>query len=232
MKARLFCGVLFQMVGAATFLHTLPAEAEPIVVFSNFGPGDTFQLPTPGGAFVPVGRDFLTGYSFTPSRDAVLSEVTVAISASNAFGLTPANTLTLEIWTAAEDDRGRPIPNTVLATIQRSLSFDPNLPPVPVTVESTAGLQLIGGSRYWLMASTEGGFAQWHWNSTGHFGEAAVRDPNEFPDWFFDSASTTGAFRIRGSADMTPVPEPTSVMLLTTGLSALLFARAKKRRLR
>src|SRR5262249_43079283 len=74
------------------------------------------------------------------------------------------------------------------------------------------------GVRYWIVAARKPGIG-WNWNNTGDTGFIY----SESPGIWFVNTGTTGAYRVEGTE--VPVPEPGSLLLVSTGAAAILVRR-------
>ena len=97
------------------------------------------------------------------------------------------------------------------------------------TISGIAGITLSGGTQYWLAAfpgdpSTQ---ATWNLNTTGASGPFAV-STNDGSTWRSDN-STLGAFAVYGNP-VSGVPEPSTMLLLGTGLAGLFVCRRRAAR--
>lgn len=195
------------------------ADADSIVVFSNLGPGDGFDVGTTESPWIPIASDpFFVGFAFTPTQDVILHDVTVAVSSRRQPGQTAADAVALAIRNTGPE--GRP-DQDVLETLHVN-GLPPALRPFsPLTATSHSGLTLFAGTTYWLTATTLGGLAMWNFNSVGDVGMTYVQDASESEL----ARAQTGAFRVTGTAVQAPVPEPTSFMLLSFGSLASIFRR-------
>ena len=186
------------------------------VVYSNLGPGNSYNTSPGTGWGVSAFQDVAAGFTGTGVN---LSEVNVALS-SEAVGTksvlielladsggTPDTTNILEQWTVNN------IPTDPLSQL-----FD---------LTSVLHPFLASGTQYWLSAfpGANDTNAGWNWNSTGATG-FEFRDPQIGPSWLTASGlRPTPAFSIIGV-----VPEPSSLMLLGSGALGLLGMIRRKLR--
>jgi hypothetical protein len=206
------------------------ANADPVVVFDNFGPRDSFDIGGPNDPFVPVfsehrdtGAPFFVGFAFTPAHDGVLKSVSVAISSRELFGFGPATAVTLAIRNRGVDGT----PQTVLGTLRVNGLSPYGTPYNPLTAVSENDVMLFAGVPYWLTATTVSGAAVWNFNSVGHTGEISVTEPDGCCVLEF---GTTGAFRVTATPAEAPVPEPSTILLLSAAGTIELFRRRSRAR--
>lgn len=190
-------------------------QANADIIFSNFGPGDSFGssgfgiglvTPSPStydnwGAKFTVGA---TDFTFTSAEAAL--QVTSG-----------ADTLTFGL---RSDDAG--LPGLLLQSFSAS-NIPTTNPGDIVTFNATASLTLEAGTTYWLTSeeySPSNSFASWRLNNTSDKSANALRQ-NKGP-WSIATANDDSvAFRIDGSP--VAVPEPGSLTMLSLGGLGLLM---------
>jgi hypothetical protein len=207
---RVFSILAFLIV--AGLVSSAVPSAHAAVIFDNFGPGDTYNTGVgwtisssgsspghwdQGDAFTPLGSDYRLD--------------TIELAMWLATG-----TNELDVWLMS-DSSGKP------GAVIESFYFNGVMQPAPGSVllaNSVLNPVLLAGTQYWLVASTPGPdtWAAWNKNSTGDTGPHAqwVGGP-----WGVAN-DTAGAFRISGT-----VPEPSTLLLLGSGLAGLGFVRRR-----
>jgi len=212
---------LYTYLGFCVFALCISTDTSAGVVFSNFGPGLSYDTST--GNVVGDGFDgnvYAQGGSFTPGANTVFGSLVIALSEflSGSQGAPVTIALTadagntpgavLESWSIAPGSLGQ---------------FGNNN--APIVLNSNLNLALLGGTEYWITASL-GGFGNtivWNLNSTGDLNDEAINDGT---GWFSPSGLTPGAFQV-DSATAT-VPEPSTLALASLAIAGFAFFYRRK----
>jgi hypothetical protein len=102
----------------------------------------------------------------------------------------------------------------------------------PVSFSAPPGITLTAGTQYWVtVADISGGTDTnlWNWNSTGDSSDQAISTDGGMT-WFSPSGLTPGAYELGSSA--ATVPEPSTLVLLSSGVIGLLGSRWRRLRRR
>jgi hypothetical protein len=182
-----------------------PARADTIV-YSDFGPGNSFNTTLGYPVGNVGGRNFAVADEFTPSATGNLRSITLALG-----HLTGGTTVTVSV----DADNGG-TPGTTLESLTANVSapFGSNT----VTLDSLSEPLLQGGTAYWLVVSSNSGGFGFNLNDIGDIGPHGT-SVNGGP--FSVSDDTHGAFSVSASS-VTSVPEPSTLVLLGSGVVGLL----------
>lgn len=174
-------------------------QAKADVIFSNFGPGDSFDSAQ--STTIQPSLDF--AFAFTAKGNFLVDGIELAVAASGGF-----RQLTVSLATDAGG-----VPGAVLE------SFHFSVVPTSAAIIGAASLAhpaLTQDTRYWLFGEAPAD-VEWFHNSIGQMGPHADRSPGN--PWRALGQTTEGAFRISGTPqDASVIPEPTSMTLLSLAL--------------
>ena len=205
-----------------------PAAHAQTTVFSNFGPGNTFNTKqgwTEDGpnnlSAISLGFYFSQGESFTPTSSGSLSGFTIALFNGGDGGTNDAHLF------LADGSGG--VPGAILESFTLT-----NLPSqlgatlTPDVVASVSHPFLAAGSTYFLYEKETGTESNdWGLNSIGETGLHTV-SRNGGP--YVTTAQTQGAFSVQAAA----VPEASTTvslgLLFALGLSGLTLSVIKRRK--
>jgi len=195
-------------------------EARADIIFSNFGPGGTFNT----GNGNPIGFDFFTGDndaqadSFVPGGTFALNSLTLALASLNRTNSAP---LTVSIAGSSGL-----LPGPALESWTIGAGVLPTFGSLFTPLSLTSILQptLIVGLRYWVTVSGSGTDSN-AWNLT------LLTDANPTATSVNGGATysrlglTPGAVRLDGTA----VPEPSEWVLTASGLAFIAGVGRRRR---
>ena len=206
------------------------AHADPFILFNTFGPGDTFLLS--GGHTVLADPTGLTPFrggidtanAFQVSSTSRFESVQLALSWVPQSTFAPEGTQFVSVGQTSDvllltDAGGTP------GLVLESLHLDRVAgTPAVYTLTSHHRPVLFGGSRYWLGVSTgpEPTLIAWHSAEgliSGLVGQRIDEGPWRVVNLF--GPNGVDAFRVFGVADATPVPEPSTLLLVFSALLGL-----------
>jgi len=204
-------------------LLLLPAVSRADTVYSTFGSGQTFNTSAGGwalfcnapscGAFQDVAA------AFTPTGTFTLTQIDVA--ASYLSGTNGIEVMLLS------DASGTP------GSILESWSLS-DLPPfgtsfTPESVTAALPITLNSGTQYWVaLVPSVGGFLTWNFAPT-LVGTTDVLGSSTGPNWAADSNQFLPAYDVLGTPVATP--EPSSLLMLWSGLLAVCGTRLRRKRM-
>lgn len=201
------------LIGVWLVLFTASEARADTVVFSNFGPGMTFNQ-TQGLAI--TGSNLFGGvifaHAFTPSETVAFSSAQVAM-----LLVAEPNTFQVVLMTSSGG-----LPGNILETINFTAPTSAGI----VTANSTLHSVLNSGTQYWLavFAPEPDTFGIWQLALNDFSTPQARGFTSPTGPWVMGEVNRS-AFQINGE----PVPEPSTMLLLGTGL-ATLGAAVRKRR--
>lgn len=203
----------------------LPAAAQT-TFFSDLGTGNDVYQCCSGWAVTGTGS---IGVSFTPANEFTslasgsVSQIDLGIGYVSGF----LNQFYAAVYTV----NGSGLPGTELwsqSNLTSSTEFGQCCGLVSIT--GITGLDLTAGQSYFLVLGPENisnnAYLAWNYNSTGATGtELYSTDGGQ--TWNSNGTQTIGAFDILGGSSGT-VPEPSSLLLLGTGLVGAFSTMRKK----
>jgi hypothetical protein len=200
---------------------TAPARAD--VIFTNFGPGDTYNSNsgwTVAGPATPLSLQYVADHFNTGASayDNLVFEGAFEWVANEG-----TNGLILEL----RQDDGSGLPGTVLET---SPVFDVVQLPSSEIVTWTlpTSLTLNANTDYWFSArpNASDGALAWMMNNTGDNGFARTHDGSTWGP----GAGASPAFRVSGSVAVIPEPGAVATALVFGGALSGLMLRSRHRR--
>jgi hypothetical protein len=187
------------------------------VVFSNFGPGTTFNTSTAwnvSGTNIFSGR--VVAQSFTPSDNFTFS------SAQLAMGIVGGpNILQVVLMTSSGG-----FPGAIVETITLTDAVAPIGTGGIVLANSALQPLLSAGTQYWIVAFAPEDDTFMGWNlSLNDFSAPVLLNGSHSLTGPWEFSAPRGAFQVNG----TPVPEPATMLLLGASLTVIALRKCKRK---
>lgn len=208
-------------VGICVLSMGISAYASATVLFSNFGPGYSYDINS--GNVVGDGYDgsfYSEGESFTPGQNAAFGALRIALS--EVYPGSQGAPLTISLTADAGNAPGAVLESWLTAPGSLGLLGTNN---APLVLYSILNPTLLAGTEYWITASLTGlsNAVAWNWNSTGDLNAQAINDGS---GWFSPSGLTPGAFEVDSVASR--VPEPSTLALFGVAFAGIGFCSRRK----
>ena len=210
--------IRFFLVAAVATMLVGPPSARAAVIYSDFGPGDTF---TPSQGFGIRGSNVFggsvsQGAMFTAGATGLLGEIDVAFFYASGSGQ-----FNLSLYTANSSGQLGTLIETIMGGVVPTSDTSG-----AVIVESSLLHPLItAGTSYFLIASAANSQTNvaWNYNSTGTTGTLYSSDSRGVT---YSSSTILPTFRLQTSA----VPEPSSLVLSVIAGGLGIAGRWRKKR--
>jgi hypothetical protein len=205
--------MLRKLVALAVLATPLFAQAGPVSLYNNLGPGGTAN-PSVGWA---VGLTSVENISiasgFTAADSGYLTSLQISLLDTGTPA--PGNPILLSLYTNSGSN--------TFGSLLETFTITSPLPTLPSSAASelTSVLhpQLTAGASYFLVAeSPNNRFAVWQENITGATGLVLAR--YDAGSWSPQSGTSLGGFALNGDT-VAPVPLPASAWLLISALACL-----------
>ena len=223
----------------AIALAGFASSAHSDVIFSNLGPGDSFNVSSHSRASglnrTSVGEYDVTGIGFTPQFDFRLDGVEIAGSRSGS-----PTSFSLRIAEGIFGGQTRPQPNET--KIIEAINISSGVPgsAAVFTIQSADRPLLLSGILYWFYMVATDDDALFQWNNgddtfaadtlPAYFGRSHGPNPSGNPWGIGDvipGLQAANAIRVNGTP--VAVSEPTTVAILTLGLLGLGLVRRRQK---
>jgi len=200
------------LIGVWLVLFIASEARADTIVFSNFGPGMTFNQTQ--GISVTGSNLFgdIPAQAFTPSQTVTFSSAQLA-----TLLVAEPNHFQVLLMTSSGG-----LPGNIIETITMAMPTSAGI----VTANSALHPVLTSGTQYWLavFAPEPDTFGIWNLALNDFSTPHAVAFNSPTGPWVLNNVNRS-AFQINGE----PVPEPSTMLLLGTGLASLGTAVRKRR---
>lgn len=200
------------LIGVWLLLFIASEARADTIVFSNFGPGMTFNQTQ--GLSVTASNLFgdIPAHAFTPSQTVTFSSAQLAM-----LLVAEPNHFQVLLMTSSGG-----LPGNIIETITVTMPTSAGI----VTATSALHPVLTSGTQYWLavFAPEPNTFGIWNLALNDFLTPQALGFTSPTGPWVVSNLNRS-AFQINGE----PVPEPSTMLLLGTGLATLGTAVRKRR---
>jgi len=197
----------------------VPRASADTVVFDSFGPGFSFNGTigaTICGAQHPraCGQGTVAAAGFVPTTTVALSQIAVVLSTT--FGTNSVIVMLLP------DVSGLPGTTAIETWSVTGLGGNPAVS----FLSSTVNPNLAAGTQYWIAAFPGAPDTVAVWSFANSPGLGAFSQSGGVT-WTASTCCLPPVVQVSGTTPVTPVPEPTTIVLLSTGLVCGLLTRRK-----
>jgi len=204
------------------FLACVPVAWADTVIFSDFGPGNSFSTSVGAGirgSTVEPPSGLSQAMAFTSGANFTFTNLFLPLSVAQGTG-----SAMVALMSDASGAPGAVIESWTVTNLPSIFS------PTILQITSTLNPALSAGTQYWVgvfPVAADSNIAWWH-NNIGNVGPTAfafASDPVSANWTVLNTSQTTlAAFEIQG---VNPVPEPGTLLLMATGLGVLVLRRKR-----
>lgn len=186
---------------AIVLAAVLPVIGRADVVFSDFGPGDTYSTGSSwfiGSVEVPTPTTYAVAVPFIASSDFLLDQIDLALTWSSG-----PDSVVVSLTNDLLGNPGSPIESWTISDLPNIFLFNGAIQ----TVSPTSAVTLLAGHEYWMEVAPSAVDTLADWNTVDQIGSLGISS-NGGP--FLIQDGFVPAFDVLG----TSVPEPSSVWWL------------------